>query len=127
MASHPPLLRAAHLRNGPRSRTPLFDNASGEPAGSRFDDFEAEWRRDFDETSLAARYRYEQLAPAYRHGGVLAAGSRFAHSEWSEIERFVRRDWEQRNPGTWDQAREAIRHGWHSVRARLRLVGDSAA
>jgi len=94
----------------------------------RFDEFEAEWRSVFGETSLAARYRYEQLAPAYRHGGVLASGSRFAHSEWNDIERFVHRDWEQRNPGTWDQAREAIRYGWHSVRARLSAsVGDSAA
>jgi hypothetical protein len=134
-ADHP-VMQAAHLRTGSRSRRPaplrpnarFFDgDVSEEATGGRFDSFEAEWRRGFGETSLAARYRYEQLAPAYRHGGVLALSRRLAHSEWSDIERFVRRDWEQRNPGTWEQAKEAIRYAWHSVRARFRAVGDPAA
>jgi len=132
----PPVMQAAHLRTGSRSRRPaslrpstrFFDgDVSAEATGARFDEFEAEWRRGFGETSLAARYRYEQLAPAYRHGGILALSRRLAHSEWNDIERLVRRDWEQRNPGTWEQAKEAIRYAWHSVRARFRDVGNSAA
>jgi len=133
----PPVMQAAHLRTNSRPRRPaplrpgnrFFDGeVLGEAATARFDTFEPEWRRVFEETSLAARYRYEQLAPAYRHGGVLALSRRLADSEWNDIERFVRRDWEQRNPGTWEQAKEPIRYAWHSVRARLSsAVSNSAA
>jgi len=135
--SDPPPMQAAHLRTGSRSHPPVTlrtdtrlgkGDAAEAARGARFDEFEAEWRREFRETSLAARYRYEQLAPAYRHGGVLALSDRFAQSDWNDIEKLVRREWEQRNPGTWEQAREAIRCAWHSVRARLRAsVGHSAA
>jgi len=129
MASDPPILRAAHLRGGLRSRTHVLDGGDPTEASvARFAEFEVEWRRGFRETSLATRYRYEQLAPAYRHGGLLALSRRFAQNEWNDVEKFVRREWEQRNPGTWEQAKEAIRYAWHSVRARLSAsAGNSAA
>jgi len=134
MSSDPSILQAVHLRTGSRSAPPTPIRASGQTvrgsgfpdALAPFDAFEDEWRRVFSETSMAVRYRYEQLAPAYRHGGMLALNNRHPSEDWDQIEDVVRRDWEQRNPSTWDQARDAIRYAWQSVRTRLR-AGDSAA
>ncbi|MGA2184142.1 MAG: hypothetical protein ABSH47_14050 [Bryobacteraceae bacterium] len=122
-----PGIQAAHLRNGARPRTSepprnsarIYDCVDPVASAAGFEDFDADWRRGFRETFQGSGYRYEQLWPAYRYGGELAVSRRFGRREWKDIERAVRRDWEQRNPHTWEQARNAIRYAWQSVRARI--------
>jgi hypothetical protein len=121
-----PDIQAAHLRNGARARTPALPRSSAriydcdDPvANAAMADFEAEWRNGFETTFRDSGYRYEQLRPAYRYGAEVAVGHRFGRREWKDIERALRRDWEQRNPHTWEQARKAIRYAWQTVRARI--------
>jgi hypothetical protein len=122
-----PGIQAAHLRNGARPRTPalprtsalVHDGNNPEATAAVLEGFDAEWRHGFQETFQDSGYRYEQLWPAYRYGGELAVSRRFGRCEWKGIERAVRRDWEHRNPHTWEQARKAIRYAWQSVRARI--------
>jgi hypothetical protein len=125
--------QAAHLRTAARARITIPLGASAriydcdDPvASAALSDFEAEWRRGFQETFRDSGYRYEQLWPAYRYGGELAVSRRFGEREWRDIERAVRRDWEQRNPSTWEQARKAIRYAWQSVRERIMASAEEA-
>jgi hypothetical protein len=121
-----PGIQAAHLRNAVRPRTAPPPRAStriydcDDPVeNAALADFEAEWRRGFEQTFQDSGYRYEQLGPAYRYGAELAMSHRFGPREWKDIERAVRRDWEQRNPRTWEQARKAIQYAWQTIRARI--------
>jgi uncharacterized protein (TIGR02271 family) len=54
---------------------------------------------------------YRKFRKAYYYG---ASVSREVDPdvEWREIEDDIHRDWEQKNPGTWSQYREAIHYGW---------------
>ena len=120
-----PGIQAAHLRNGTPSATacaPVFEGDESEEPAVALDSFEAEWRNSFEVTYRDSGYRYEQLWPAYRYGAEMAANPRFGQRMWHEVERVIRRDWDQRNPQTWEQARKAIRYAWHSVRARLDMA-----
>ena len=124
----PPMIQAAHLRNGARhtahardqARIYDFEDLAADP--DTLAEFDAEWRRSFEVTFRETGYRYPQLLPAYRYGAEIAVNQRFGRGAWREIERAVRRDWEQRNPHTWDQAGKAVRYAWHSVRARLDMA-----
>jgi hypothetical protein len=129
-----PGIQAAHLRNGarPRASSPARSSARiydcDDPvACAALADFEPDWRRGFDETFQDSGYRYEQLSPAYRYGAELAVSRRFGMREWRDIERAVRRDWEQRNPHTWEQARKAIRYAWQGVRALIMAPAEEEA
>ena len=115
-----PAIQAAHLRGGAKPRTSARIYACEDPvANAAMADFEAEWRRDFNEIYPNSGYRYEQLCPAYRYGAELAVSHRYCRREWKDIERAVRKDWERRNPHTWEPASKAIRYAWDSVRARI--------
>jgi len=121
-----PQIQAAHLRNTARTQDSVLLDASAKiydtsdpVANAALSDFEEEWRQSFQHVFGDSGYRFEQLRPAYRYGGELALSRRFGEHCWADIERAVRRDWEQRNPSTWEQAREAIRCAWQGVRARI--------
>ena len=59
---------------------------------------------------------YEQYAPAFRFGHSLAATEPFRRQRWETIELDVRRLWEEKNPGTWAQLKDAIQFSWERVR-----------
>lgn len=91
------------------------DGLELDPPKSRFEDFERDYRADFAGRQIAG-YTYEQFSPAYRYGHDLAREPRFSGSTWTEIEGQVRRDWEDRNPGTWEQVKEVVRHAYEGRR-----------
>ena len=87
----------------------------GDVEVERIDDDETAFRRDFE-----ARYQgqgsYDQYEPAYRYGRQCANDARYHNSDWSTIEPHIRRDWDQKGRGSWDQFKESIRHGWEKGR-----------
>jgi hypothetical protein len=62
---------------------------------------------------------YEQCAPAYQYGSQLVSNQRYSGRDWNAIEGDVRRDWETRNPGTWDRMKNAVRYGWERVKEKV--------
>lgn len=89
------------------------------PRKSRFEDFERDYRADFEARNLGA-HRYDQFSPAYRYGHALAEDPRCANHDWVAIENYARDGWEERNPGTWDQVKDLVRYAWQSARSSAR-------
>jgi uncharacterized protein (TIGR02271 family) len=81
-------------------------------------EYEPEFRSHYDMALAARGSPYEHWAPAYRYGYDIATNARYRDREWATIEPDARREWEQRHKGTWEEFKEAIRHGWEKVRGR---------
>jgi hypothetical protein len=78
-------------------------------------DFRQHWTRTFSQGGLT----YEQCSPAYRYGYELASNTKY-RGDWASIEADARRDWEQRQPGTWERFKAAIRYAWDRTRGQAR-------
>lgn len=81
-------------------------------------DFRAHCTRTFGSQGLS----YEQCAPAYQYGYALGSDRRYGQDEWTVIEADARRRWEERNPGTWERFKDAIRHAWDRARGERRAA-----
>jgi hypothetical protein len=84
--------------------------------------FDSDFRTHCTETFGREGLSYEQCAPAYRYGYTLGSDGRSSHSDWSSAEADARRRWEERNPGTWERFRAAIRHAWERGRGERRAA-----
>ncbi|MDB5884590.1 MAG: hypothetical protein JWR74_761 [Polaromonas sp.] len=63
---------------------------------------------------------YEEYEPAYQYGSTLRSDPRYSSRSWDDVEADAQRDWTSRNPagsgtGTWEQTKQAVRHGWESM------------
>ncbi|NUO48344.1 MAG: PRC and DUF2382 domain-containing protein [Polyangiaceae bacterium] len=80
----------------------------------------------FDSSFYADHYRQfygrenipmETVAPAYRFGEEIRRRS--AETDWVVIETRAKPLWEQKNPGTWERYKHAIRAGWERLERRV--------
>jgi hypothetical protein len=99
------------------SRGDKESNAQRGQKGETADD--AEFREDFRNTYAGSGMSYEQCAPAYRYGSQLGSDQRNAGKDWNQLESDARRDWESKDPGTWERMKDAVRHGWERVKQKV--------
>jgi stress response protein YsnF len=76
------------------------------------DDFHGYYTQRLAKSGLG----YDKYSPAFRFGYGLAANEPFRSQPWETIEPDVRRLWEEKNPGTWGQLKDAVRFSWERVR-----------
>lgn len=101
-----------------------FDRTTGSMSRT-FDDYDRDFRRDWERSFQTQGYGYERFQPAYRYGHSLATENRYRGRNWNDIEVDARRDWEARHPGeAWDDYKDAVRHAWQRVRADVRDAID---
>lgn len=75
-------------------------------------DFRSHWQTSYAHMGG----RYEDYAPAYRYGSVLAGNERYLGSRWNDVEPQVRSEWESNNAGhPWEKAKDAVRYGWEKM------------
>jgi hypothetical protein len=79
---------------------------------SRFEDWDSDFRSNWQTNYANTGYGYDQYQPAYRYGYDLRSDSRYANRDWSEFENEARTDWETRQPGTWERFKDSVRYGW---------------
>lgn len=99
---------------------PTFKDRTGaaQPTNpGRFDD-ESDYRRDFESRYAGAGYQYDRYAPAYEYGSTLARDQRYTGRDWDAIEPDIRRDWESRGQGAWEDFKDSVRYGWQKMRGR---------
>lgn len=90
--------------------------AEGATALRPYEDYEPDYRQDFQTRYAAQGGSYDEYAPAYRYGHNLAGDVRYQGRRWEDIEPEARRDWERQYPGsTWERFKLAARHGWERV------------
>jgi len=83
--------------------------------------FQSDYQRQYGSDA-----RYGEYEPAHRYGyEAYGRGSQSGTTRtWSESEPELRRDWESRNQGSWDEARGHVRHGYDYGRGRRRFHDD---
>lgn len=84
--------------------------------------FDATKYRDHYEAQYGTRdakedYDFSSYQPAYKFGSEMRSDTRFAGAEWTAVEPRARTTWEERNPGTWERFKDAIRHSWERAKA----------
>lgn len=87
-------------------------NASG------YEAYDADFRKHFQGSYANTGSSYDQYAPTYRYGYNLAGSERTRGKDWNAIEADARQTWEERNPGTWEQFKDAIRYAWDKARGQ---------
>jgi hypothetical protein len=71
------------------------------------------FRTDFDQNYAAQGGRYEDYRDAYYYGCALR--ERRNTGAWADLEGDARRDWESKQPGTWERFKNAICRGWEEI------------
>jgi stress response protein YsnF/uncharacterized membrane protein len=84
-----------------------------------FETYDPDFRVHYG-TTFATRSgaTYEHYVPAYQYGYTMATDQRYRDRDWIVVEPEVRRTWEERHAGTWEQFKDAIRYSWDKVRGR---------
>jgi uncharacterized protein (TIGR02271 family) len=82
--------------------------------------YDTQYRSHFDQTYGSRGYDYTRYQPAYTYGAGLANETRFHGRDWTSIEADVRRDWESRNRGPWEEFKDAVRYGWENLKSDVR-------
>jgi hypothetical protein len=84
-----------------------------------FANLEPDFKRHYETNYPDSTYTYAQYAPAYRYGYNLANNENYReYDQWSAVEPDARRYWEERNPGTWNDFKDAVQHAWQEVKSR---------
>ncbi len=94
-----------------------------EKVGNGSKDYDTRFRSHFDQTYGSRGYDYNRYQPAYTYGSGLVNEARFRGHDWNSIEADVRRDWESRNGGAWEEFKDAVRYGWENVKDAVRDIG----
>jgi len=82
---------------------------------------EPDYRSHYQANLASLGGSYEDYEPVYQYGSSLHSDPRYANRSWDEVEADARNDWTSRNPtggSTWEQAKQAMRHGWESMTGR---------
>ena len=82
------------------------------PRNADFASYESDFRSNYNRTYANSGMTYEQYAPAYQYGYGLYNDPRYRGKDWNSVQADVQRDWESRQPGTWDKFSNAIRYAW---------------
>jgi len=85
-----------------------------------YDTYTTDFRSNYDTSYAKSGYSYDQFAPAYRYGYDLAQDERYSTGDWNTVSPQVQAAWEQRNPGTWDQFKNAIMYARDKARNALK-------
>jgi hypothetical protein len=80
-----------------------------------FSSYDDRFRNHF-QSSYTTDSTYETYQPAYRYGYDLARDDQYRGREWHDIEPEVHRRWDERNPGTWERFKDAVRHAYEEIK-----------
>jgi len=86
-------------------------------SANSFDMYNNDFRTHFTSRYGKSGYNYDQYSPAYRYGYNLASNQSYS-GDWSTYEPDIRSRWEERNQGTWEDFKDAIRYAWDKVRGK---------
>ena len=86
---------------------------------SSFPSGDARHRPHYEANFDTRGYTFEQYSTAYRYGEHLATETPFGGGKWTAVEPEARRYWEERNPGTWNDFRDAVRYAWEQAQQKV--------
>ncbi|MBP8002954.1 MAG: hypothetical protein KA314_17170 [Chloroflexi bacterium] len=92
------------------------DSYATDNNGGSYNTDDHHFRQHYDTYFTNSRYGYNEYLPAYRYGYDLANYAPYRGRGWNEIEPEVHKRWEETNQGTWEDVKDAVRHGWNQVK-----------
>jgi hypothetical protein len=75
-------------------------------------EYEAEFRRDYEERHQESDFPYEKYVSAYRYGYDLGRSDDYGTLDWADVAPDAELHWEERNQGTWPRFEGPIRFAW---------------
>ncbi len=101
-----------------RSVSPGEDPANWHRNPTGYDAYDADFRAHYQSHFGSSGYPYDRYLSVYHYGYNLATDPRYRNAEWSTIEPEARRNWEEHNPNTWEQFKDAVQYAWDKARGR---------
>lgn len=110
------ILRTSDERREEAAR--LMETRERHPRGSGADTaHHAPFRQHYETTYADAGRGYEAYEPAYDHGYRSGAHDDYAGRSYEDVRPALRRSYEERHgEGTFEDVKEAVRHGFHRAR-----------
>jgi len=93
-------------------------NVSSSNVSTGYDAFDSDFRSYHSQNLANSGYSYDEYNPVFRYGHTLGSDERYSSSDWTTVEPDARRHWEEQNPGTWDQFKDAVRYSWDKARGK---------
>ncbi len=92
--------------------------ATGSAYSSRFEDFDNDFRSDWQRRYSTSGYGYERYQPAYRYG--YEARNRYEGRNWNDVESDLRSDWQRNHPGdAWEDFKDSVKTGWERFKSNV--------
>lgn len=85
---------------------------------SRFNEFEEDCRRHFDENLSDTGISFDEYSRGYRFGMALGEDENLRDFNWELVEPEAGREWESQEGTAWDNFKESVRFGWYKVRGQ---------
>lgn len=99
------------------------DFLGGPKVDRRFEDYDPDFRIDWESNYRSTGYGYDRILPAYRFGWQL--GHQYQGRDWNDFEANARAEWERNHPDdAWQDFRPAIRLGWQHFSEPLQGRGQ---
>jgi uncharacterized protein (TIGR02271 family) len=96
-------------------RTDVEVEQLGGAASNGWNRWSSDFNTHYKNTYARSGRDFSDYEPAYRYGYGLASRPDWRGRSWDQIEPDVRRDWESRNQGPWEDFKDAVRHAWQRV------------
>lgn len=87
-------------------------------ATSGYEAFDNDFRSYHSQNFANSGYSYDEYSPVFRYGHTLGSDERYRSSDWATVEPEARRHWEEHNPGTWEQFKDAVHYSWDKARGK---------
>ena len=75
------------------------------------------FRNHYNSNFASNGMRYEEYEPAYQYGYTMRNNAKMKGRSWADVETQARTDWERNHKGTWQNFKDAVRHGWESMKS----------
>lgn len=84
-----------------------------------YTDREDMFRQHYNAHYASRGRNFDFYRPGYQYGWELAHSRTYRDAGWNRVESDARQRWEERNPNTWDEVKDAIHEGFNAARERV--------
>jgi stress response protein YsnF len=112
--------RTEKVRDKVRRTDVEVEQTGGRDSDRSFNDYDQDFRSDFQKNYGSTGANYDRYAPAYQYGYQLGNDPQYVSGDWNDVETRARGDWANRGSGSsWDDMKQAVRTGWERTKNKV--------
>ncbi len=109
--------RTEKVRDKVRRTDVEVEQTGGRDSSRSFNDYDQDFRTDFQKNYGSTGATYDRYAPAYQYGYQLGNDPQYVSGDWNDVETRAKGDWANRGSGSsWDDVKQAVRTGWEKTK-----------